>query len=66
MSSGYDLWCGSGFEFLTPGDAGERSIQQVLQESKRRKEEEAKGLQLDWTNTSFGQEKTERNIGIIM
>jgi len=42
INPSYDLWCGSGFEFLTPG--AERSIQAVLTEAKRRKEEEAKGL----------------------
>lgn len=44
INPSYDLWCGSGFEFLTPGAAGERSIQAALAEAKRRKEEEAKGL----------------------
>ena len=46
---GYDLWCGTGFEFLTPGASGERSIQVMLEESQRRKEEEAKGLYLGLT-----------------
>lgn len=41
---GYDLWDADGFEFVTPGADGEPSIQAVLAESKRRKQEEAKGL----------------------
>jgi len=51
INPSYDLWCGTGFEFLTPGASGERSIQVMLEESQRRKEEEAKGL-LAQTSTS--------------
>ena len=54
---GYDLWCGTGFEFLTPGSSGERSIQAMLEESQRRKEEEAKGLYLGPKDTHDGSRK---------
>lgn len=41
--TGYELYRAEGFEFLKPGD-GERSIQEILAEAKRQKEEEAKQL----------------------
>ncbi|CAK9093850.1 unnamed protein product [Durusdinium trenchii] len=43
INPSYELYRAEGFEFLKPGD-GERSIQEILAEAKRQKEEEAKQL----------------------